>query len=133
MWPCGSRKEAIPIVRTRKRVKINPRFYLILFLVVGLGALAIFLFKPGRKSGTLHTGTQALTLEASAIVIREESCVSVERYDRATYQVQEGAQVTSEMPVATVYKWGYTDDMTQSLLSIQEEIYQKQLELLGSV
>lgn len=54
-------KEAIPIVRTRKRVKINPRFYLILFLVVGLGALAIFLFKPGRKSGTLHTGTQALT------------------------------------------------------------------------
>ncbi len=133
MWPCGSRKEAIPIVRTRKRVKINPRFYLILFLVVGLGALAIFLFKPGRKSGTLHTGTQALALEASAIVIREESCVSVERYDRATYQVQEGAQVTSEMPVATVYKWGYTDDMTQSLLSIQEEIYQKQLELLGSV
>ena len=133
MWPCGSRKEAIPIVRTRKRVKINPRFYLILFLVVGLGALAIFLFKPGRKSGTLHTGTQALTLEASAIVIREESCVSVERYDRATYQVQEGAQVTSEMPVATVYKWGYTDDMTQSLLSLQEEIYQKQLELLGSV
>lgn len=66
-------------------------------------------------------------------MIREESCVSVERYDRATYQVQEGAQVTSEMPVATVYKWGYTDDMTQSLLSIQEEIYQKQLELLGSV
>ena len=87
MWPCGSRKEAIPIVRTRKRVKINPRFYLILFLVVGLGALAIFLFKPGRKSGTLHTGTQALALEASAIVIREESCVSVERYDRATSQV----------------------------------------------
>ncbi len=101
--------------------------------MIGLGALAIFLLKPGRKSGTLHTGTQTLALEASAIVIREESCVSVERYDRATYQVQEGAQVTSEMPVATVYKWGYTDDMTQSLLNIQEQIYQKQLELLGSV
>lgn len=98
-----------------------------------MGALAIFLLKPGRKSGALHTGSQTLALEVSAIVIREESCVSVERYDRATYQVKEGAQVTSEMPVATVYKWGYTDDMTQSLLNIQEQIYQKQMELLGSV
>ena len=121
------------MARSRRRVRVNPRFYIILALVVGLGIGAVLLFKPGGKSGTLTAGEQTLTATVSAVMIREESCLSVERYDRVTYQVQEGAQVTADMPVATVYKWGYTDDMTQSLLTTQQQVYEKQMELLGSV
>lgn len=120
-------------MRTRRRVKVNPRFYLILILAVGLVVLAVLFFKPGGKSGTLSAGSQELSLTASAVVIRAESCVSVEKYDKVSYQVAEGAQVNAELPVATVYKWGYTDDMTQSLLTVQQQIYAKQIELLGGV
>lgn len=95
--------------------------------------MAVFVFRPGGKSGSLSAGSQELSLSASAILIRSESCVSVEKYDRVSYEVQEGAQVTPEMPVAVVYKWGYTDDMTQSLLNVQQQIYAKQMELLGGV
>lgn len=120
-------------MRTRRRVKVNPRFYLILLLALGLVVLTVLFFKPGGKSGVLSAGSQELSLTASAVIIRAESCISVEKYDRVTYQVAEGAQVNAEMPVATVYKWGYTDDMTQSLLTVQQQIYAKQIELLGGV
>ena len=93
-------------MRTRRRIKINPRFYLVLALAVGVVVLGIFAFRPGGKSGTLHAGNQELSLPVSAVLIRAESCVSVDRYDRVSYGVLEGAQVNSEMPVATVYRWG---------------------------
>ncbi|NCB32130.1 MAG: hypothetical protein EOM66_12090, partial [Clostridia bacterium] len=102
-------------------------------LSLAVGLMAFLALKPGGKSGSLSAGNQTLSLPASAIIIRSESCVSVEKYDRVSYEVQEGAQVTAEMPVAVVYKWGYTDDMTQALLNVQQQIYAKQLELLGGV
>lgn len=121
-------------MRTRKgRMKVNPRFYIILVLVLAFLATGLFVLLPGRRSGSLSAGRQDLAMQASAILIRAETCNSVEKYDRVSYQVQEGAQVTAEMPLATVYRWGYTDDMTQALLNVQERIYDKQLELLGGV
>lgn len=121
-------------MRTRRsRMKINPRFYIILCLALAVVVVTVLAFKPGGKSGSLSAGRQELTMETSAILIRSESCNSVEKYDRVSFQVREGAQVTAEMPVAVVYRWGYTDDMTQALLKVQEQIYAKQIELLGGV
>ena len=114
-------------------MKVNPRFYIILVLLLTLVLVAVMALKPGGKSGTLSAGTQKLTMQASAILIRSETCHAVEKYDRVSYQVLEGAQVTAEMPVAVVYRWGYTDDMTQALLNVQAQIYAKQMELLGGV
>ncbi len=102
-------------------------------VLLAMIVLAVLVLKPGGKSGSLSPGSQALTMQATAILIRSETCHSVEKYDRVSYQVQEGAQVTAEMPVAVVYRWGYTDDMTQALLNVQTQIYAKQMELLGGV
>ena len=121
-------------MRTRRtRMKVNPRFYILLTVLLAVIVLVVLVLKPGGKSGSLSPGSQALTMQATAILIRSETCHSVEKYDRVSYQVQEGAQVTAEMPVAVVYRWGYTDDMTQALLNVQEQIYAKQMELLGGV
>ncbi len=114
-------------------MKVNPRFYILLTALLAVLVLAVLVLKPGGKSGSLSPGSQALTMQATAILIRSETCHSVEKYDRVSYQVQEGAQVTAEMPVAVVYRWGYTDDMTQALLNVQERIYAKQMELLSGV
>ncbi|MEA4969569.1 MAG: HlyD family efflux transporter periplasmic adaptor subunit [Candidatus Pelethousia sp.] len=121
-------------MRTRRtRRKVNPRFYILVTVLLAMIVLAVLVLKPGGKSGSLSPGSQALTMQATAILIRSETCHSVEKYDRVSYQVQEGAQVTAEMPVAVVYRWGYTDDMTQALLNVQAQIYAKQMELLGGV
>ena len=114
-------------------MKINPRFYVVVVFVFVVALIALMVLKPGGKSGSLSAGNQKLAMEVSAIIIRSETCNSVEKYDRVSYQVQEGAQVTAEMPIAVAYKWGYTDDMTQALLNVQEQIYNKQMELLGGV
>ena len=42
------------------------------------------------------------------------------------FKIGEGDTVYEGMPIATVYKWGYTDDMAQSLLSTETEIYNAQ-------
>ncbi|MDR0840968.1 MAG: hypothetical protein LBN26_06260 [Christensenellaceae bacterium] len=114
-----------------KRRRVSPRFYLFLCAAV-VAVVAAVLLWPMRRSGTLSAGSQKVYMQATAVLIRDEVSSAAEKYDRVRYQVLEGAQVNAEMPVAVVYKWGYTDEMTQSLLAVQQQIYKKQVELLGS-
>ena len=114
------------MARTRRaRVRVSGRFYItLLVLAILIGVVALIL--PSRGSGTLKGKTMEAVLTPTVAVIREESCIPIEQFDMVDYLVNEGATVNAEMPVATVYKWGYTDEMAQSLVTIQQKIYQKQ-------
>ena len=68
-----------------------------------------------------------------AVLIRDEMSISVDKYDRVEFKIGEGDTVYEGMPIATVYKWGYTDDMAQSLLSTETEIYNAQKKQLSGV
>ncbi len=119
------------MARTR-RVRVSGRFYLMLLLLailIGVAALVL----PARGSGTLKGKTMEAVLTPDVAVIREESCIPIEQFDMVDYLVNEGAAVNAEMPVATVYKWGYTDEMAQSLVTIQQKIYDKQLSILDGI
>lgn len=120
------------MARTKKRVRVSGRFYVALLLAVLL-IVALVIVIPKSGSTSLHSGSMEALFEKQAVVIREESCISVEQFDRVEYQVNEGASVNAEMPVATVYKWGYSDDMAQSLITIQQKIYEKQLSILDGI
>ena len=97
---------------SRRRVKIKPKFYLILTFIIGV-AVAVITKK--------------------AVLIRDEMSISVDKYDRVEFKIGEGDTVYEGMPIATVYKWGYTDDMAQSLLSTETEIYNAQKTQLSGV
>lgn len=120
------------MARTKRRVRVNGRFYVTMLLAV-LVIIALVLVIPKSGSTSLRSGSMNAVFEKQAVVIREESCISVEQFDRVDYQVNEGAVVNAEMPVATVYKWGYSDDMAQSLITIQQKIYEKQLSILDGI
>jgi len=119
------------MARTR-RVRVSGRFYIMLLgLAILIGAVALIL--PARGSGTLKSKTAEAVLTPTVAVIRDENCVPIEQFDMVDYLVNEGATVNAEMPVATVYKWGYTDEMAQSLVTIQQKIYEKQLSILDGI
>ena len=108
----------------KKRFKT--RFYVILALLLTL-LVVLGVFLASRGGAELTMGVVSMELPVSCVVIRDEASVSAERYSRILHLVGEGAPVEESTPVAQVYKWGYSDDMTQTLLNIQRDIYQEQL------
>lgn len=119
------------MARTRK-LRVSGRFYVILLgLAILIGVVALLV--PARGSGTLRGGTMEAVFTPTVAVIRDESCIPIEQFDMVDYLVNEGTTVNAEMPVATVYKWGYTDEMAQSLVTIQQKIYEKQLSILDGI
>ena len=115
----------------RRRVRIKPKFYLLLILSLCCLAGLIALLVRDPSSGTLQAGTMTASIEAKAVLVRDEMCVSVEKYDRVNFIAREGESIYTGMPVAEVYKWGYSDDMNQSLASIRAQIYDAQMEVLA--
>ena len=118
---------------SRRRVRIKPKFYLILTLFVGIIVTVLVLALQDSAGGTLKQGSMEATITGKAVLIRDEMSISVDRYDRVEFSVGEGETVYEGMPIATVYKWGYTDDMAQTLLNTETEIYNAQKTQLSGV
>jgi co-chaperonin GroES (HSP10) len=118
---------------SRRRVRINPKFYLILTLFVGIIVTVLVLALQDSAGGTLKQGSMEAMITGKAVLIRDEMSISVDRYDRVEFSVGEGETVYEGMPIATVYKWGYTDDMAQTLLNTETEIYNAQKSQLSGV
>lgn len=118
---------------SRRRVRIKPKFYLILTLVVGIAVTIFAITMQDTAGGTLHQGTMDVAISQKGVLVRDEMSISVDKYDRVEYSVNEGETVYEGMPIAVVYKWGYTDDMAQSLLNIEAEIYNAQKNQLSGV
>lgn len=114
------------------RVKVKGRFYVLLLSVLLVGAL-IFALIVNRDVCTADSGTLDLNIQASAVIIRNESTVSVERYDRVLFSVNEGASVAEGTAIAQVYKWGYSEDMMTSLLALKRQILAMQELLLADI
>ncbi|MEG1547204.1 MAG: HlyD family efflux transporter periplasmic adaptor subunit [Clostridia bacterium] len=114
------------------KVKIKGRFYILLIAVVAV-ALLVCLLVFNRGTGMTSSNTINLDMNTSAVVIRDETGISVERYDRVLFKVAEGAQVEDGTPVAEVFKWGYSDDMMTSLITIQKQVLAMQMLLLEDV
>ena len=118
---------------SRRRVKIKPKFYLILTFMVGIAVTVLAITLQDSAGGTLKQGSMEAVITKKAVLIRDEMSISVDKYDRVEFKIGEGDTVYEGMPIATVYKWGYTDDMAQSLLSTETEIYNAQKKQLSGV
>lgn len=118
---------------TRRRVRFTGKFYMLLTSVLLIIGAAAVLLLTGSQGETLEPAAMETMITAKGILIRDEMSVTVDKYDRIAFSAQEGAQAYEGMPVASVYKWGYSDDMLQSLLSVEADIYAAQKALLQGV
>lgn len=117
----------------RRGIRFTGKFYMLLALVLIAVTVALVLLLSDVGGGTLEAGTMRMELAVKGVVIRDEMSISVDRYDKVMFEAAEGAESYEGMPVARVYKWGYSDDMMQSLITVEAQIYEAQAALLSGV
>ena len=117
----------------RRGVRFTGKFYMLLALMLVAVTVAVVLLLSDSGGGTLETGTMRMELAVKGIVIRDEMSVTVDKYDKVMFQAAEGAESYEGMPIARVFKWGYSDDMMQSLITVETQIYEAQTALQEAI
>lgn len=115
----------------KSRMRLKGRFFVMILVVVGFIALVMVVVNLTKKSGEIEFGSLGADLDVSAAVIRDEKIVMSEPYEKITFDVVEGETVNNEQVIAQLYKRGYQDETMVSLLNLQKQIYDYQLQLLG--
>ena len=115
----------------KSKVRLRGRFFLMILSVVGIIALAAVVVNLTKKSGEIQFGSLGANMEASAAVIRDETVIMSEPYEKITFDVVEGDTVNNDQVIAQLYKRGYQDETMVTLLNLQRQIYDYQMQLLG--
>ena len=115
----------------KSKVRLKGRFFLMLLIVTGIIALVAVVANLLKKSGEIEFGSLGADLEVNAAIIRDEKIVMSEPFEKITYDVVEGETVNNEQVIAQLYKRGYQDETMVTLLNLQKQIYDYQLQLLG--
>lgn len=113
----------------KRKLKFTKRFYFLITAVVAVIAAAVVLLILGGSEGMTVQDTITLEHPSQAVIIRDEVTYTTERFERITYAAKEGDRVETGAPIATIYKWGYNDDILQTLLNTQKKIYDEQMSL----
>lgn len=117
----------------KQRTRIDPRFWIIIgALAAVIGVLLFILIYNGREDVTGRGAMMFSVSGKSAVIIRDEETYLSSEYARVACNMEEGAAVNAGDSLATVYKLGYSDELSQSLLMAREEVYKAQLERIGS-
>ncbi len=116
----------------KAKVRIKGRFFLLLFLLGGLIIGCVAIANAVKKNGQIQFGSIGATLEVSAVVVRDETITMIEPYEKIVYNVAEGENVSTDQVIAQVYKRGYQDETMVSLLNLQKQIFNYQMQLLGT-
>ena len=64
---------------SRRRVRIKPKFYLLLTFIVGVAVAVLAIVMQDGAGGTLKSGAMEVEIEKKAVLIRDEMSVSVDR------------------------------------------------------
>ena len=115
----------------KSRVRLKGRFFLMILIVAGFIALVAVVVNVTKKTGEIEFGSLGATMEASAAIIRDETVVMSEPYEKITFDVVEGETVSNDQVIAQLYKRGYQDETMVTLLNLQKQIYDYQMQLLG--
>ena len=117
----------------RTRIRFRARFFTLLALVLLFAGTGGFFLLRNRSEGELTDGAMRLTLRLDTVIVRDEICISTERYDRILFDVIEGADVQADEQIAQVFKWGYQEETMQTLLEVQKQILEHQSKLIEGI
>ena len=126
----------MPVVRRRSRrnaARIDPRILIIIGVLVAVIGVLLFILLYHGKEEITERGMMMFRLDnRNAVVVRDETVLISQEYASLDYLKEEGSEVVSGESLATVYKLGFSSELTQSLLSAREEVYKAQMERIGS-
>ena len=117
------------MAKSRKRIK--GRFFLMILILVGFIALVVVVANALKKTGEIQFGSLGADLEVNAAIIRDEKVIMSEPYEKITFDVVEGETVNNDQVIAQLYRRGYQDETMVTLLNLQKQIYDYQMQLLG--
>ena len=115
----------------KPKMRLTGRFFVMILVVVGIIALVVVIANFTKKTGEIEFGSLGADLEVSAAIIRDEKVIMSEPYEKITFDVVEGETVNNDQVIAQLYKRGYQDETMVSLLNLQKQIYEYQVQLLG--
>lgn len=121
------------VKRRRRKRRFNSRFYYFLAAVAVIILVPIILVITLHKEDVMTLGSGRFELSAKSAIVRDEVCVTGEKYEKIVFHAKEGAQVSVGDVIAQVFKLGYNEDMLQSLLSVQDRILTEQLSAVRGV
>ncbi len=115
----------------KSRIRLRGRFFLMLLIVTGIIVIVAVVANLVKKSGEIEFGSLGADLEVNAAIIRDEKVIMSEPYEKITFDVVEGDTVSNDQVIAQLYKRGYQDETMVTLLNLQKQIYDYQIQLLG--
>ncbi len=115
----------------KSKMRLTGRFFVMILVVVGIIALVVLVANLMKKTGEIEFGSLGADMEVNAAVIRDEKVIMSEPYEKITFDVVEGETVNNDQVIAQLYKRGYQDETMVSLLNLQKQIYEYQIQLLG--
>lgn len=127
------------IRRTRRkrntgvRTRIDPKIIIIIGVLLAAIGVLLFILLYGGKEEITERGAMTFRMNGvEAVLIRDEEVLYSAEYARLDYLREEGSDVINGESLATVYKLGYSEEIMQSLMAAREEVYEAQLERIGS-
>ncbi|MBQ3662706.1 MAG: hypothetical protein II914_01090 [Clostridia bacterium] len=118
--------------RKRRRFRLNPRFFIIIGVLFAVVVAAVYLLRHRTRSGSLSFDSISMERKVAGAIIREETAVSTDRYEKINFHVIEGDMIANNALIATVYRMGYQDESMITILNLEKEIYQYQAQQVGS-
>lgn len=117
----------------KRHRRVNARFFLILGGLAVLLLIVTIVVLSGGGGDTIEFGSVETSIQSAGVIIRDETIVSTEKYEKINFNVIEGQAVADQTLIATVFKRGYQDESMIALLNLQKEIlsYQRR-KLTGS-
>ncbi len=115
----------------KSKVRVKGRFFMMLLIMVSFVALIVIVANVTKKTGEIEFGSLGADLEITGAIIRDETTVMSEPYEKISYDVVEGDTVNNDQVIAQLYKRGYQDETMVTLLNLQKQIYDYQMQLLG--
>ena len=119
------------IQMAKSRVRLKGRFFMMLLIVAGFIALVLVVVNVTKKTGEIEFGSLGADMDVNAAIIRDEKVIMSEPYEKITFEVTEGETVNNDQVIAQLYKRGYQDETMVTLLNLQKQIYDYQIQLLG--
>ena len=102
-----------------------------ILILVGFIALVVVVANALKKTGEIQFGSLGADLDVNAAIIRDEKVIMSEPYEKITFDVVEGETVNNDQVIAQLYRRGYQDETMVTLLNLQKQIYDYQMQLLG--
>lgn len=109
------------MLKKNKKRKFKKRFYAVIGVLMVALIFGVVSILPGGKT-EISTGTIDFSEDFECLIIRDEDVYSEKDFGKMVMSVGEGKKVAKDEKIAELYKWDYSDKITEELIDVQKQI-----------